>query len=60
MNPPPSADWTYDWAEHELRQLRAGAARSFRENLQWLEEAAAFAERLRAAPVVAGPIKNGF
>ena len=45
-----SSPWPCDWDSHELEQLRRGAARSFRENLIWLEEMTEFARRLQAAP----------
>ena len=46
----PSDPWPCDWEGHELHQLRRGAARSFRENLIWLEEMTEFAKRFSQAP----------
>ncbi len=46
----PSEPWPCDWAGHELQQLRRGAARSFRENLIWLEEMSEFAEMFSKSP----------
>jgi hypothetical protein len=46
----PSEPWPCDWAGHELQQLRRDAARSFRENLIWLEETTEFAEMFSKSP----------
>ena len=43
--------WPCDWKDAELFVLRRGAACTFRENLIWLEEMTAFAERFSKAPV---------
>ena len=51
----PSEPWPCDWDGHELQQLRRGAARSFRENLIWLEEMTEFAERFSKAPRIEHP-----
>jgi hypothetical protein len=51
----PSEPWPCDWEGHELQQLRRGAARSFRENLIWLEEMTEFAERFSKAPRIKHP-----
>jgi hypothetical protein len=40
-----------------LAQLKRGAARSFRENLIWLEEMTEFAERFSKAPWIKEGIK---
>jgi hypothetical protein len=37
------AAWPCDWDSHKLQQLKRGAARTFRENLIWLENATEFA-----------------
>jgi hypothetical protein len=50
-----SQKWVCTWEEAEMAQLRRGAARSFRENLMWLEEMTEFAERLSKAPTVNHP-----
>jgi len=47
--------WPCDWKGAELFVLRRGAARSFRENLIWLEEMTEFAERFSKAPSVPNP-----
>ena len=47
--------WPCDWDAHELQQLRRGAARSFRENLIWLEEMTEFAKKFSKAPSVKHP-----
>ncbi len=51
----PSQKWVCSWEEAELLQLRRGAARSFRENLIWLEHATEFARKLQNAPTVKHP-----
>ena len=52
----PSKPWpACDWEGSETFLLHHGAARSFRDNLIWLEEMTEFAERLSQAPVVKGP-----
>ena len=43
------------WEGSELFQLRRDAARTFRENLIWLEEMTEFAERFSKAPALKGP-----
>jgi hypothetical protein len=51
----PSGPWPCDWEAAELAQLRRDAARSFRDNLIWLEEMTEFAERFAKAPAVSDP-----
>jgi hypothetical protein len=49
----PSEPWpgpACDWEGSEAFLLQHGAARSFRDNLIWLEEMTEFAERLSKAP----------
>jgi len=52
----PSEPWPCDWEAAELAQLRRDAARSFRDNLIWLEEMTEFAERFSKAPAFEGPL----
>ncbi len=40
------------WEGSELFQLRRDAARSFRDNLIWLEEVTELAERFSKAPIL--------
>lgn len=51
----PSEPWPCDWEGAELAQLRRDAARSFRDNLIWLEEMTEFAEKFSKAPWVQHP-----
>ena len=54
----PSEPWSgppCDWEGSEMFLLRHGAARSFRDNLIWLEEMTEFAEKLSKAPTLKGP-----
>jgi len=46
----PDTPWICSWDDAELAQLRRDAARSFRDNLIWLEEMTEFAERFSKAP----------
>ena len=51
----PSEPWPCDWDSHELAQLRRDASRTFRQNLEWLEETTEFAHRFAAAPWLPAP-----
>ena len=55
----PSDPWLANTLEEvEWAQLRKYAARSFRDNLAWLEEMTEFAEKFSKAPARTKPMPN--
>jgi hypothetical protein len=47
--------WPCDWDSHELEQLRRDYRRTFRQNLEWLEGASDFAQKMLHARHVPAP-----
>jgi hypothetical protein len=43
-----SSDWPCTWEAHELEQLKHGMRMTFRQKMQWLEDATDFARKLQA------------